>query len=61
MGVFKMTRQEENKLKSDLINLMTKNFETRTDEDLFQRLLIANETIALELSRFYNIYEDLGK
>lgn len=61
MWVFKMTRQEENKLKSDLLNLMTENFETRTDEDLFQRLLIANETIALELSRFYNIYEDLGK
>ena len=54
-----MTRQEENKLKTDLLNLMTENFETRTDEDLFQRLLIANETIALELSRFYNIYEEL--
>ena len=56
-----MTRQEKNKLKSDLLNLMTENFETRTDEDLFQRLLIANETIALELSRFYNIYEELEK
>ena len=56
-----MTRQEKNKLKSDLLKLMTENFKTMTDEDLFQRLLIANETIALELNRFYNIYEDLEK